>query len=287
MKIFELILLIGFVNGCNTNRDDSNRLGKDNFSDTISVRQDFKKYFTNCNVNGSITIYDNNQHRWIMSDTTDAKMETLPASTFKIINILVALETGVIKDENEIVEWVGKTDTSLYGYRPDIYHGMTVKEAFQVSAGWVFLELAKKIGKENYKKFLAKCDYGNANISDATADFWNFGSLGITPVNQIEFLKKLYSNDLPFSRRNIDIVKSVMITVQNENFTIRGKTGQTKSGENKIGWWVGYIETAKGVFFFATRITQLKKSNDKNFRNCRIDVTNSILKELNVIQSTE
>jgi beta-lactamase class D len=40
---------------------------------------------------------------------------------------------------------------------------MTAKDAFEVSAGWAFIELAKKIGKDNYKtkpdKFLSKDVY--------------------------------------------------------------------------------------------------------------------------------
>ena len=83
-----------------------------------------------------------------------AKKETQPASTFKVINLLIALETGVIKDENEIVKWVGTTDTVRYGYRPEIYRDMTVKKAFEVSAGWVFIELAKKVGREKYLHYL-------------------------------------------------------------------------------------------------------------------------------------
>lgn len=86
-----------------------------------------------------------------MSDTTDIKQGCLPASTFKIINLLIALETKTIANENEIVKWIGKVDTVKYGYRPEIYRDMTVKEAFEVSAGWVFIELAKKIGRENYQ----------------------------------------------------------------------------------------------------------------------------------------
>ena len=78
----------------------------------------------------------------------ETKQETLPASTFKIINLLIALETKTISSEKEIVKWVGSTDTLKYGYRPEIYHDMTVSEAFEVSAGWVFVELAKKIGKK-------------------------------------------------------------------------------------------------------------------------------------------
>jgi beta-lactamase class D len=60
---------------------------------------------------------------------------------------------------------------------------MTVKEAFEVSAGWVFIELAKKIGKNNYKKYLAKCNYCNLNLSQKETDFWNFGDFAISPLN--------------------------------------------------------------------------------------------------------
>jgi len=106
--------------------------------------QDLITPFKDCNLTGSVTIYDYEKQKWIVSDDTDSWNETQPASTFKVINLLIALETGVIKNENDIVKWPGSTDTTLYGYRPDIYKDISVKEAFEVSAGWAFIELAKK-----------------------------------------------------------------------------------------------------------------------------------------------
>ena len=76
--------------------------------------------------------------------TVAIEKETLPASTFKIINLLIALETKSIVDENEIVQLTESTDTVKYGYIPQIHHEMSVKETFNVSVGWVFIELAKK-----------------------------------------------------------------------------------------------------------------------------------------------
>ncbi|RZL97996.1 MAG: penicillin binding protein transpeptidase domain-containing protein, partial [Pedobacter sp.] len=110
--------------------------------------------FKNCPGSGSTTFYDNNRHQWIYSDSLDAQKATLPASTFKVINLLIALETNVIRDEHEIVKWVGKLDTLLYGNRPETYHDMSIKEAFEVSAGWVFVELAKRVGRDRYRKYL-------------------------------------------------------------------------------------------------------------------------------------
>lgn len=275
------ILFIALLFSCSTKRKDNHFTSK---NDEVLVRQDFKKYFDECNVEGAIAIYDHKNHTWILSDTVATRKETLPASTFKIINLLIALETKTIASENDIVKWPGSTDTLKYDYRPNIYHDITVKEAFEVSAGWAFIELAKKIGKDNYKKYLTLCHYGNINLSQTDPDFWNFGAFGISPINQVEFLKKLYEEKLPFSKRNIDIVKKVMITEQNDDYTIHSKTGWTRENDINTGWWVGYIESKNGTYFFATRLLQDRKLNASNFGNCRKEITKSVFKNLNVIQ---
>ncbi len=250
----------------------------------MTVRDDFQSYFDSCGVEGSITIYDIESQKWIVSDTVGLVIETLPASTFKIINLLIALETTAIKDENEIVKWVGSTDTVKYGYRPEIYHDMSVKEAFELSAGWVFVELAKKMGKDTYKKYLTESKYGNNNLTQTEADFWNFGDFAISPKNQVEFLHALYDDKLPFSKRNIDIVKRVMITDQTEEYTIRAKTGWTRENNTNTGWWTGYIETKKGTYIFATRLLQDRKMNRSDFGSCRKEITKKVFKDLGIIE---
>lgn len=276
------LLFIALLFSCSTKRKD-NHLIKSNV-DEVLVRQDFKKYFDDCNVDGAIAIYDNKNHKWIVSDTVATRKETLPASTFKIINLLIALETKNILSENDIVKWPGSTDTIKYDYRPNIYHDISVKEAFEVSAGWAFIELAKKIGKDNYKKYLKRCHYGNLDLSQTDPDFWNFGAFGISPINQVEFLKNFYDEKLPFSKRNIDIVKKVMITEQNQEYTIHSKTGWTREDNINTGWWVGYLENKNGTYFFATRLLQDRKQNSASFGNCRKEITKSVFRDLNVIQ---
>lgn len=276
------LILSGFAAACSSQKETGSNLTA-HHTDTVIV-QDFTTYFDDCSVEGSIAIYDQNNRKWILSDTVGTKEETLPASTFKIINLLIALETKTISDENEVMKWVGSTDTVKYGYRPEIYRDMTIKEAFGVSAGWVFVELAKKIGKENYKKYLTSCNYGNLDLSQTDADFWNFGNFAISPVNQVEFIKNLYNEKLPFSKRNIEIVKRVMITEQNANETIHSKTGWTRANNTNTGWWVGYIENKNGVYFFATRLLQDRKYNQDNFGSCRKDITKSVFRELRIIE---
>ena len=244
---------------------------------------DLKKPFQDCHIDGSTTVYNYEKRQWLFSDKADSQKETLPASTFKIINSLIALETGVINDENDVVKWVGKVDTVLYGYRPEIYRDMTVQEAFKESAGWVYIELAKKIGRDRYQSYLSKCRYGNGNLSEPGTDFWNFGLFAISPANQIRFLKALYEEKLPFSKRNIAIVKRLMIAETTDMYVIRAKTGWTRDGGKDTGWWVGYVERERKPYFFATRLIKSRETVSPDFADCRKKITKDILRQLQVI----
>jgi beta-lactamase class D len=246
------------------------------------VRPDFNRYFKDCGVEGSIVIYDSSKKRLITNDAVAMRKEALPASSFKVINLLIALETGVIKDENEIIKWPGKTDTTKYGYRPEIYHDITVKEAFEVSAGWAFVELSKRIEKKRYKTYLSKCGYGNLNIDEAGDDFWNFGSFGISAFNQVEFLQKLDQGKVPFSERSIGILKKVMMTETGDQYLLRSKTGWTRADNINTGWWVGWIENPQDKYFFATRLSQDRKFNRPDFGSCRKEITKSVLRDLGI-----
>lgn len=239
--------------------------------------------FKDCHVDGSITVYDYNKKQWTISDEQDSRRETQPASTFKVINLLIALETGVIADENAIVKWPGKTDTTLYGYRPEIYKDISVKEAFEVSAGWAFIELAKKVGRDKYAHYLKIADYGNGDLTEKGDDFWNFGPFGISPRNQVEFLVKVYEGKTPFSRRNVDILKRVMITEDTAHYKLRSKTGWTRVDGKDIGWWVGYVEQKGNVYLFATRLTKQRSSPNPDFGNCRKTITKHVLKSMGAL----
>lgn len=250
---------------------------------SLKAQIDLKRPFKDCRINGSTTIYNYKTKEWLFSDAADAQVATLPASTFKVINILIALETGTIKDENEIIKWPGSTDTTRYGYRPEIYHDITVKEAFQVSAGWAFIEMAKKIDRKKYQFYLDACGYGNHHLTEKGADFWNFGVFAISPKNQVDFLVKVYEEKLPFSKRNMSILKNVMVTETTADYTIRSKTGWTKTNHQDLGWWVGYVQRKDNVYFFATRLIKARNELNPNFGNCRKEITKNILRQINAL----
>ncbi|MCL9807641.1 penicillin-binding transpeptidase domain-containing protein [Flavobacterium amniphilum] len=241
---------------------------------------DFKKYFDNLGLKGSTTVYDLKNNTWIQTDSTDAVAATLPASTFKIPNTLIALEYKAVKNENEILKWDSIPKTHL-GHVIDSWNQDTdLKNAFRNSTVWFYVEIAKRIGRAKYRKLLKECHYGNGNYTEKGIDFWNYGDFAITPKNQIEFLIKLYQNKLPFSKKTIEKTKEIMIAEQTDAYTYRGKTGWTRKNDTDIGWWVGYLETKDNVYFFATRI--LKNSSDDNpdFSKGRKEITRNILNEI-------
>ncbi len=250
----------------------------------LSAQENMNKPFNDFQLKGSITIFDYKAGKWISSDIDDSVFPTLPASTFKIVNTLIALETNVIKNENEVIKWPGSTDTVKYGYRPNIYKDMDMQEAFKVSSVWAYIELAKMVGKEKYKEYLTACNYGNADVSINDVDFWNFGELAISPVNQIKILIGIYEETLPFKKENFAILKNMMIEEQTDNHILRAKTGWTRSQEKNIGWWVGYVERKENVYFFATRVINDRTPPNPNFSISRKKITKTILRQLEIIE---
>jgi len=239
--------------------------------------------FKECGISGSTTIYDYQAAKWISTDINDSQVATLPASTFKIMNTLIVLETGVARNEHHLIKWPGTTDTVKYGYRPDIYHDITMKEAFRLSAGWAYVEMAKEVGKERYKGILEASDYGNADVSIDDPDFWNFGNFAISPVNQIEILIGVYEETLPFAERSFHILKEMMIEEKTESYTLRAKTGWTRDGGKDTGWWVGYVETKDNAYFFATRLIKDRQERNPDFGSCRKSITKTILRQLGML----
>ena len=244
---------------------------------SVEVRDDFKNHFEQYRVQGSFTLFDLKNNKWILCNQEQWKKPFIPASTFKICNSLIGLETGVIQDENFVMKWDG-VDRS----RPEWNKDHDLKSAFRNSTVWYYQELARRVGGERMKKWLDLIGYGNADTSGGIDMFWLSGGLRITPEQQVLFLKRLYEDKLPFSKRTMDIVKQIMVAKDTATYTLRAKTGWGDQGGQDIGWYVGYLQTKDNVIFFATCI-QRPKSDELSFLNARIEITLNILRELKLL----
>jgi beta-lactamase class D len=119
--------------------------------------------------------------------------------------------------------------------------------------------------------------YGNQKIGPQSDldKFWLEGELRISPQEQIQFLRRLHGNELPFTARSVSLVKDLMIMEQTPDYTIRAKTGFV----GQIGWVVGYVEKGKDVYFFATNI-DIKNPKDLP---TRMALTRRCLKDIGVL----
>ena len=244
---------------------------------TSEIRDDFKKQYDQFKVEGSFALYDQNNDKYVFYNPSQFKEEFTPASTYKICNSLIGLETGVIRDENFIIPW-----DSVKRQNPNWNKDQDLKTAFKNSTVWYYQELARRVGGQQMKYWLDKIQYGNADTSGGIDKFWLTGGLRITPEQEVDFLKRLHENKLPFSQRTMDIVKKIMITEKTAEYTIRAKTGWGAKGNKDIGWYVGYIETKGNVYYFANCL-QTSNSDNKDFAKARIEIVHQLLAELKLI----
>ncbi|MBA3683128.1 MAG: class D beta-lactamase [Bacteroidetes bacterium] len=238
------------------------------------VRADLKKYFEQYKVTGSFALYDEQKDTYILTDPAEFKKAYSPASTFKICNSLIGLETGVINNEDFIIKWDSVVrDNVKWNKDHDL------KTAYKNSTVWYYRELARRVGGKQMKYWLDKAQFGNADTSGGIDLFWLRGGLRITPQQQLDFLKRLHDNKLPFSKRSTDIVKKIMIAKDTLGYVVRAKGGWS-DGDPNTGWYVGYVETKSNVYYFANCI----HTPDFNKAPARIEIVYRILEELKLIQ---
>ena len=209
---------------------------------------ELENIFKNKQVDGTIVIESLNTKKIYIYNNKRAEMIFSPASTFKIPNTLIALNEGVVTKDSVII-W-DKKIREIDSWNQN----QTLQTAFKNSCVWCYKEFTSKISVEKYKEYLKAIDYGNKKIGKDISDFWLDGSLQITTYGQMKFLKRLYENDLPFKIEDMDLVKEIMIEEQNEEYTLRSKTGWSTSLKSQSGWYIGYVETKDDVWFFATNI---------------------------------
>lgn len=203
----------------------------------IKEHDEWKKYFDEYGVDGCFEMYDNNKEIASYYNKERCSTRIIPASTFKIFNSLVALQTDVAPDEQLIIKWDGII-------RPvkEWNQDLTMAQAFKYSAVPYYQELARRIGKKQMQHYLDTVQYGNMQIGDHIDQFWLNGTLRISPDEQVGFIKKLYHTELPFNERAQRIVRGMMLQEDHPDYRLYYKTGWGKAADTNILWIVGYIE---------------------------------------------
>lgn len=226
-------------------------------NNNISEDKGIQNYFDSAGVSGCFGLFNNNENNFIIYNLPRYRDSFYtPASTFKIVNALIGIQTGVIRDENMVIKWDG-----VKRWNEDWNKDLTMKEAFAVSAVPYFQEIARRIGRDTMKIWIDSLGYGNRNISGPIDSFWLNNRLKIKPDEELGLVKKLYFGQLPFFKRTLDIVQSVMLREQNSNYKLSYKTGwgNLENG-HELGWIVGWIEENKHPYFFVLNFETPQKN---------------------------
>ncbi|HYJ08737.1 MAG TPA: penicillin-binding transpeptidase domain-containing protein [Polyangiaceae bacterium] len=200
-------------------------------------------------VSGSIALYDTQDGVLSCSDVARCQKAVIPASTFKIPNSMIALETGVVEGPDTVLPWDRK-QYQVENWNQDL----KFRDAFRVSCVPCYQAIARKVGEAGERDWVEKLGYGNRNITGGVDGFWLWGELRISPVEQIDFLRRFDGNRLPISERTADIVRDMMALDVTETYVLRGKTGAARPPEEAMMayWFVGWLELGERRVFFAT-----------------------------------
>ena len=108
-----LLFLYTFISSCSVNK--------------AKINNDLKKYFDSAHVDGCFAIVDNSSGAITIYNMKLDTQRVLPASTFKIVNSLIGLETGKITDEKMVIKW-----DSIKRWNNDWNKDLTMEETHQL-----------------------------------------------------------------------------------------------------------------------------------------------------------
>jgi beta-lactamase class D len=213
------------------------------------IREDLAKHFADAGTAGTFVGYKIDDYLVIASDKDRSGEAMLPASTFKIPNSIIALETGVVGDpDKDVFKWDGVTRI-IEAWNKD----HTMRSAIAVSAVPVYQEIARRIGAERMQKYVDLFEYGNRDIGGGIDQFWLTGNLRIDPVQQVDFVDRLRRGTLPVSKRSQDLVRDILPVTKVGDSIIRAKSGLlgAEIGKPSLGWLVGWAEKGSADTVFA------------------------------------
>jgi beta-lactamase class D len=241
------------------------------------IHDDLARRFIDEGTAGTFVGYKVDDYLIIASDVNRSAEAKLPASTFKIANSLIALETGVVEDpDKDVFKWDG-VQRPIEAWNRD----HTMRSAIAASAVPVYQEIARRIGEVRMQKYVDLLEYGNRNIGGGIDQFWLTGDLRIDPMQQIDFVDRLRRGALPISRRSQDLVRDILPVTRVGDATIRAKSGLlgAEIGKPSLGWMVGWVEKGPAQTVFALNMDCIEPRHIAD----RMTLTQTCLRDIGAI----
>jgi beta-lactamase class D len=223
---------------------------------TEAAASNFEAEFLRRGVTGTFVRLEIATDRVTLINEARAQKRYVPASTFKIANSLIAIETGAVKGPGDVFSWNGQP-----ALMKDWERDMTLADAIRVSNVPVYQEIARSVGLKTYEDWLDRLGYGNANPGSAVDRFWLDGPLTISAIEQTSFLAALALQELPMSKAAQAAVKGMLHQETRGSRSLYAKTGWLTAATPQIGWWVGWVEGDGRIDTFALNIDVASESD--------------------------
>ena len=254
----------------------------------VTKDESLKAFFDEYKAEGCFALLDNGTGEFTIYNLPRYRDSAFtPASTFKIVNSLIGLQTGAISSDSMIIPWDGVL-RGVEAWNQDL----SMYRAFRVSAVPYYQEVARRIGHDTMEAWLNRIPYGarsdkdTVRISSAVDTFWLDNSLKITPDQQLGLVKNLYFDQLPhFFKNNQETVKKAMLMEDTPEYRLAYKTGWSgwiPSAQKHIGWVVGWVEENNHPYFFVLNLES--KERDFDMTTARLAILKGILKKLGYLQ---
>lgn len=226
-------------------------------------------------VDGAFVLVDLDAGTTFVVGSGNADQRVTPASTYKIPNALIALETGVAGGPAFPLRWDGVARTM-----PDWNRDHTLASAIRFSVVWYFQEIARRIGAARMQRWVDAFEYGNRDLSGGIDRFWLESSLRISPREQAAFAAKLANGTLPLRPATIAAVRDMIVLEREGGGVLSGKTGSAEQDGRTIGWLVGTF-TRTRRYAYATLLLA-PAGQIERVRPLRLEITKALLRRRGV-----
>lgn len=214
-------------------------------------KTDDAKIINDQEISACFLLYDLKNKKFVNEYNPErCKLRQTPCSTFKVPLAAMAFDSGVLKDENTTFKWNGQKQF-LDSWNRDHTAASWMRE----SVVWYSQEITKKLGRKKVQKYLNQFDYGNKDMSGGLTDAWLTpapfsqkvsASIAISGYEQIEFLKKLWTNQLGVTPRAHQLTQQIThLEITPKGFALSGKTGSgffDLTSNRRIGWFIAHIK---------------------------------------------
>lgn len=273
MKTVTLVLVSFLLMACVASSNDTQNLSS-------------KEYFSE--VKGCFLLFNVKTKTFDKIINDQVCRERFPAcSTFKVPLAVMAFDSHVLKDENQILKWDG-----VKGSREEVNRDHNAKTWIRDSVVWFSQRITPKLGKTKFQKYLNEFNYGNKDISAGITTACikspsEPNALSLSAYEQVDFMNKLWTDALPVSSRSMSLTRDITyLETSPKGFEMSGKTGSgvyDKESRIKLGWFISHLKKGDQEFIAVTTLSDLKPADFKGYGGQRAkDLTKKILADQNL-----